>query len=58
MTTRRLEQFHHLCPRRCSFMLTEPLKWKAEADAVLLAEHGSARTKENAVRLWVNSMTC
>jgi hypothetical protein len=36
-----------------SFLHTDPLNWKAEADAVLLAEHGPAWTKENAARLGV-----
>ena len=36
-----------------NLLMTDPLKWKAEADAVLLAEHGPARMKENAARLEV-----
>jgi hypothetical protein len=53
MRTRRREQFHHLCSRRGSVLLTDPLNRKAEAEAVLVAEHGPARTKENAARLEV-----
>jgi hypothetical protein len=53
MRTRHREQFHHLCSRRGSFLMTDPLNWKAEADAVLPAEHGPARMKGNAARLEV-----
>jgi hypothetical protein len=36
-----------------NLLMTDPLNWKAEPDAVLLAEHGPARMKENAARLEV-----
>jgi hypothetical protein len=35
MRRRRRERFHHFCSRWGSFLLTDPLNWKAEGDAVL-----------------------
>jgi hypothetical protein len=36
-----------------NLLMTDPPNWKAEPDAVLLAEHGPARMKEDAARLEV-----